>query len=87
MKTLFSTNVPDLTKEEAAKRQSIFNMERDRICEKYLALGHEFKRGFVFPESHNTTDNIRTLHEFPAELNLPQEMQKELAKAWGKLFD
>jgi len=86
-KVLFSTNVPmDLSKEEREKRQSAFNHEVDLICKKYLELGFEFKRGFVFPETHDVHSNIRTLHKFPKELNIPEAMQKELAFAWGKLF-
>ena len=87
MGVLCRTHVPmDLSPETRKERQAIFNKEIDAICKKYLEMGFEFKRGFIFPESHDIRDNIRTLSEFPKELKIPIEMQKEMAIAWMKLF-
>jgi hypothetical protein len=68
-------------------RQSNFTKEVDEICIKYLNLGNSFNRDFNFNERlapHDTTNRI--LYEFPKELNIPEDMQKELAEAWVKLF-
>jgi hypothetical protein len=84
---LVSVNVPfETPKEVLDARQKIFDKEVGEICERYLANGATFKRGFNFEESGEMNGRIRNLHEFPKHLGIPNEAQGELARAWAKLF-
>lgn len=77
----------ELSKEIQDARQAIFDNEIEGICKKYLENGYSPKRGFVFNESSEMNGRQRTLHHFSEHMNIPLEMQEELAIAWIKLFD
>lgn len=88
MTILSTVRVPhELPKEEQDKRQTIFNAEVDSICRSLVQNDPNFKRGFRFYESADMPGEIRELYAFPDELNIPIEIQHQLAASWTKLFD
>jgi hypothetical protein len=91
MKILATVQVPiNMSVEEQNRRQSIFDKSVDELCKKYISLGYDIKRGFVFNENidpYTSLPKQRNLWSFDKSDNLPDEMQKELAILWVALFE
>ncbi len=77
---------PHLSKEVRDERNNIFDKEMFDIAEKYSKMGYQFDRKIDLPVHHNMGDESVLMFEFPEDLNIPMDMQKEIAKSWSKLW-
>jgi hypothetical protein len=88
VKVLFAGTIPNHIPSEIRKeRESNFNKEMFEIAERYSAIGHIFNRVIDLPVQHFMGDDSVMMFEFPEELNIPKAMQKEIAKAWSKIWE
>ena len=88
MKILFSGKVPHHISDDLKdKRTRDFQREMNIIIEKYANLGFVFDPLIKLPVHYDMDSDIATIFEFPEDLNVPKQMQLEIASAWSKLWE